>query len=269
VTPDCNGNQIPDRCDIADMTSLDCDANNVPDECQPDCNDNGIADSCDIADLTSLDCNGNIVPDECDLVSGRSGDADGDADIDLFDFSGLQSNFGFGVGPPRIDRFWPLPGEWVVDDIGLTHIEVGFTEPVVVPREAIIVWPLSAGLGDTRIENFTLDYDDASCLLTILFDPPLRDDRVTLVLDYLIEDLSGRPLDGEIFDPYEAVLPSGDGYNGGQAVFRINVLQGDANRDGTVDSDDAQILLRLAEPNKRSRAPDAPKQGFPATAVSL
>ncbi|MBX3394161.1 MAG: hypothetical protein KF841_02215 [Phycisphaerae bacterium] len=31
---DCNGNGIPDECDIADMTSADCNENGIPDECE-------------------------------------------------------------------------------------------------------------------------------------------------------------------------------------------------------------------------------------------
>ena len=45
--------------------------------------------------------------------------------------------------------------------------------------------------------------------------PPIHNDRVTLAPDYAIEELSGRPLDGEIFNPYPASVPSGDGRNGG------------------------------------------------------
>ena len=75
---DCNGNGVPDGCDIADGTSEECTANAIPDECEPDCNNNGSADSCDLADQTSEDCNLNEVPDECDMASGTSRDDDGD-----------------------------------------------------------------------------------------------------------------------------------------------------------------------------------------------
>jgi len=54
--PDCNGNSVPDDCDIAGGTSSDCNANGVPDEC-------------DIASGGSEDCNGNGVPDECTNVT--------------------------------------------------------------------------------------------------------------------------------------------------------------------------------------------------------
>jgi hypothetical protein len=167
---------------------------------------------------------------------------DGDDDLDLHDVAGFQRRFGFGVGPPRIDRFWPTPGEWIVDDVGLAQVEVGFSEPVIVPREAIVVWLISRGIGQDEVDEFTQSYDADSDVLTITFDPPLKDDRVTVVLDYTIEDLSGRPLDGEIRDPENAKLPSGNGINGGQGVFRISVLQGDANRDAVVDATDSELV---------------------------
>ncbi|MCH7703107.1 MAG: VCBS repeat-containing protein [Planctomycetes bacterium] len=74
--PDCNDNGIADSCDIAQGTSQDCTANGIPDECEPDCNDNGMADSCDIADGSS-DCNENAIPDECDIAQGTSEDCNG------------------------------------------------------------------------------------------------------------------------------------------------------------------------------------------------
>ncbi len=72
--PDCNDNGIADECDIAAGTSEDCTDNGVPDECEPDCNGNGAADSCDIADEISPDCNDNAVPDECDIAATASAD---------------------------------------------------------------------------------------------------------------------------------------------------------------------------------------------------
>ena len=73
---DCNGNTIPDDCDLVNMTSNDCDMNDVPDECEDDCNANGLADSCDIATMTSMDININAVPDECEgiLLTGDGTD---------------------------------------------------------------------------------------------------------------------------------------------------------------------------------------------------
>ncbi|HRX86251.1 MAG TPA: hypothetical protein P5572_14620, partial [Phycisphaerae bacterium] len=64
--PDCNGNQLPDECDIGIGVSADCNANSVPDECElagNDCNADQIPDECQLA---GNDCDGNQEPDDCD-----------------------------------------------------------------------------------------------------------------------------------------------------------------------------------------------------------
>jgi len=83
ATADCNGNGVPDGCDIddgisadcdgdgqpdeCDLVDNDCDGNGVPDQCDPDCNGNGVPDACDIAAGTSQDCQPDGIPDECQL----------------------------------------------------------------------------------------------------------------------------------------------------------------------------------------------------------
>lgn len=56
---DCNGNGIPDHCDIAAGFSKDCNQNGVPDEC-------------DITTATSQDCDANGEPDECEIAAGEA-----------------------------------------------------------------------------------------------------------------------------------------------------------------------------------------------------
>lgn len=114
---DCNKNGIPDSCDLSCEglacneyecgTGVDCDGNLVPDECDVDCNENGIPDTCDLSwehglDChtcvgevgTAEDCNENQVPDECDQDCNHNGipddcdtntDADGDGVDDCVD----------------------------------------------------------------------------------------------------------------------------------------------------------------------------------------
>ena len=84
--PDCDGDAVPDACEIRLGKSDDCDGNGIPDTChcglQPispavatgiptgcaaDCQANGIADYLDIANGTSEDCNLDGIPDECGL----------------------------------------------------------------------------------------------------------------------------------------------------------------------------------------------------------
>ena len=85
---DCNGNGIPDECDIpidlggycdpaVQTCSEDCNRNMIPDECEIaelDCNSNGVPDDCDVDPTdpdgngeVSLDCQPNLVPDECEV----------------------------------------------------------------------------------------------------------------------------------------------------------------------------------------------------------
>ncbi|UCG32460.1 MAG: hypothetical protein JSU68_12435, partial [Phycisphaerales bacterium] len=77
IAGDCNGNGLPDACDVSEGISPDCNGNDLPDDCDivlcpsdtfscQDCNGNGVPDGCDLAGETSDDCNANGRPDECD-----------------------------------------------------------------------------------------------------------------------------------------------------------------------------------------------------------
>jgi hypothetical protein len=68
LSVDCNGNQVPDSCELDDGAASDCNANGRLDQCEPDCNGNAVADSCEIADATAADCDGSGVPDACELA---------------------------------------------------------------------------------------------------------------------------------------------------------------------------------------------------------
>ncbi len=100
---DCNGNGIPDACDIANGTSLDCNFNDVPDGCEPDCNGNAIPDTCDIAfgglidctgngipDICEPDCNGNGIVDSCEISAGLAPDCNNNAIPDSCDLADLS-----------------------------------------------------------------------------------------------------------------------------------------------------------------------------------
>jgi hypothetical protein len=92
---DCNGNLVPDSCDIdggrSDLNGNgvpdgceDCDGNGVPDDqdlaggAGEDCNGNGVLDECDLATATCFDCNLNGVPDECENDCNCNGVDDAD-----------------------------------------------------------------------------------------------------------------------------------------------------------------------------------------------
>ena len=86
VQNDCDGNGVPDVCDV------DCNGNGQPDACDIandptiDCNGNSIPDSCDIASGFSTDCDGNQRPDECDIDDDPSLDCDGNGQIDFCEY---------------------------------------------------------------------------------------------------------------------------------------------------------------------------------------
>ncbi len=74
-----------------------CEALDLPSD-GPDCNGNGIPDECDVALGTSPDANGNGVPDECDVAC--PGDVDGSGDVGINDFLALLAAWGPNPGHP-------------------------------------------------------------------------------------------------------------------------------------------------------------------------
>lgn len=71
TSTDCNRNGVLDECETAQN---DCNANGVPDDCDPDCDGDLVPDACEIAlcagDPLCSDCNTNGIPDECEFNNG-------------------------------------------------------------------------------------------------------------------------------------------------------------------------------------------------------
>ncbi len=86
---DCNGNLLPDECDLAPGGgSSDANANGLPDECE--CLGDLNADRyVDVLDLSTLLINFGRAD-----ASASDGDLDADHDVDLLDLSFLLVNFG-------------------------------------------------------------------------------------------------------------------------------------------------------------------------------
>ncbi len=116
LSEDCNGNGVPDECDVAGPTSGDCNNNGVPDECE-DCNGNGIADICELQlgagdDCNSnglldecevfFDCNLNGILDECELVGPTESDCDGNGALDSCDLAGTAGMVVSGFGSANV-----------------------------------------------------------------------------------------------------------------------------------------------------------------------
>ncbi len=65
---DCNGNGIPDECEIDVNSTAPGGPFYCTSSCDPDCNNNGGLDACDISSGSSADRNANGIPDECDVI---------------------------------------------------------------------------------------------------------------------------------------------------------------------------------------------------------
>ncbi|MEN9508601.1 MAG: hypothetical protein RLZZ621_1164, partial [Gemmatimonadota bacterium] len=139
--------------------------------------------------------------------------------------------------PPRIIEIDRGPYGGVHDQFGLASLAIRFSEPVLVEGQPSI-WGVANGE-----PSFTSTYDALSDTLFIAFAQPLHEDRLTVVLGDGITDLAGNLLDGEIISPTRGDLPSGDGVAGGLAVLRYDILTGDANSDGVVNSHDAAAIV--------------------------
>jgi len=148
------------------------------------------------------------------LTACRPGDFDEDEDIDLLDWGLFQTGFGVGRSP-RIDRFTPAPGEWVVDDTDLEGVSIGFDRDVTVPADVLATWTIGGG----SVVPSTMEYDAIHRILTLTYNPAIQNDRVTIILDYAITDGDGNELDGAI---------NADVLDGGRLVRRPRI---DACRD--------------------------------------
>lgn len=90
---DCNGNNIPDDCEVANGSAPDCNGNGIPDSCdiatgvEVDCNGNGVPDACDLA-AGVADCDGNGIPDACDIAAG-AGDCNGNGVLDACEYTSV------------------------------------------------------------------------------------------------------------------------------------------------------------------------------------
>jgi hypothetical protein len=125
------------------------------------------------------------------------------------------------------------------------RISFRFTEDVAVDPAALSVTTASGGADVPVASTFT--YDANYFIATWTLSRPITADRVRIVLASGgpggVSDFSGAALDGEWADGADA-YPSGDGAAGGDFRFAFNVLQGDVNRNGRVDTRDFTDVWR-------------------------
>jgi hypothetical protein len=149
-----------------------------------------------------------------------------------------SASYGFAV-PGGAAQLSTLP--W----INLDQVSVTFTSDVALDASHLTV-------RGAVVENYEFDagafaYDSATHTATwkLANGQTFSGDRIRLALDAdgIIDPTEAVPLDGDWINPVGAAAggdayPSGDGTPGGDFLFRVNLLPGDVNRNGTVLADD-------------------------------
>ncbi|MFO0860546.1 MAG: GC-type dockerin domain-anchored protein [Phycisphaerales bacterium] len=141
---------------------------------------------------------------------------------------------------PRLVSVLPVAGGWLRSLDGLQSLKLKFNEPVYAPSQSVRAF---VGGAVPQAVSLTVTPNSAGNELLVTLNNAVNADLVTLIIDYSITDLSGNPLDGELNSTENTTFPSGDGFAGGQAVLRFNVLEGDVNKDGVVDGNDLGLIL--------------------------
>ncbi|MCA9156703.1 MAG: aspartyl protease family protein [Planctomycetales bacterium] len=150
--------------------------------------------------------------------------------IDAVDGGGIANGNGRGLSLAGPEQLKNLP--W----INIDRIYIQFSEDV-----ADSLSPAKIALAGTNIANYmpglTLAYgEDGINVATLRFASPIANDSLILSLLDTITDAAGNPLDGEWSDA--SSTSSGDGTAGGRFDFRIDVLPGDVNNNGGVNTAD-------------------------------
>lgn len=150
--------------------------------------------------------------------------------IDAVDGGGVASGNGRGVSLVGPDQLRNLP--WI--DIDRLYIQ--FSEDVSASLSPAKIAVVGANLAN-YMPGVTLAYgEDGPNLATLRFASPIANDSLILSLLDTITDAAGNQLDGEWSDGVFA--SSGSGTAGGRFDFRIDVLPGDINNNGGVNTAD-------------------------------
>ena len=161
--------------------------------------------------------------------------------------SGFLNSLG-GVGyaiPDGPNQLLPLPGS------NLNEVIIEFNENVNVTESDLAL----TGVNVPTYGFSAFSYDPIAHRATWTLSQNLVREKLLLDLDgstaNSVVDAAGKRLDGEWVNPTWSppsppsggdAWPSGDGTAGGDFQFRINVLPGDINQDGTVNVSDLAVL---------------------------
>lgn len=164
-----------------------------------------------------------------------------------------DATFGYAV-PTGAGQLAVLP--WA----GIDRVSLRFDREVLVLDADLRVRAAGVASGYAILD---MDYDQATRTATWTLAQPVRNDKLLLDLDGgadgVIDAAGGVRLDGE-WGGTSDVFPSGDGLPGGNFQFRVNVLAGDANRDGRVNGIDWFDLRRRLR--RTTASPGAGATGY-------
>jgi len=115
----------------------------------------------------------------------------------------------------------------------IDQVKIAFTEDVNVSQGDLSVHGVN--VPDYAITGF--GYDPGSRTATWTFSAPITADKLLLALSDDVTDTAGNRLDGEWSDG-SSTFPSGNGAEGGDFQFRLNVLPGDCDQSAEVRTPD-------------------------------
>jgi len=152
--------------------------------------------------------------------------------LDFLEAEGLGSG-GYALPVGSTAQLGTLP--WVNVD----RVRIAFSEGVTIEQGDLAVLGVSAA--QYGFSGFA--YDPATFTATWTLAAPVEADKLLLALGGDLTDAAGNPVDGEWTDAV-STYPSGDGSAGGDFLFRLNVLPGDADANGEVRSGDVIKVRR-------------------------
>ncbi|MBN1852589.1 MAG: hypothetical protein JW829_07685, partial [Pirellulales bacterium] len=145
------------------------------------------------------------------------------------------------LGHPHLTRlgYRLLSGEGQLDALpwgNLDQITIVFSENVAVAENDMGLYS-----GNMQIHDVAgFGYEVATHAATWTFHEPLGRNLFLIALTDAVRDVAGNALDGE-WENSTSAFPSGNGAPGGSFSFLFNVLPGDFNFSGMVDSEDLGI----------------------------
>ena len=152
-----------------------------------------------------------------------------------------QAAFAEQISGGENDPFYSIPvvsGEQLatLPWRGIDAIRIMFNEDVIIRVDDLTV----TGVNVTEHPLRDFIYDPINLSATWFLERPLKSDKLLLDLSGVVRDVAGNTLDGDWTDG-TGRFPSGDGVVGDNIEdfrFRLNVLPGDVDRDGSVARSD-------------------------------